>query len=386
MIVETVAIDTLVLDPTNARKHDAKNLEAIKGSLLKFGQQKPIVVNKDGVVVAGNGTLEAMRSLGKQTIAVVRTDLKGNDAVAYALADNRTTDLSIWDDEILGKTLQGLYEDNYAIADIGFDPDEYIKPSEGLTPDDDVPELKIETEIKRGHIYQLGNHRLMCGDSTSNDDVGRLMNGEKADMVFTDPPYGIEIVKAGFVSPRNAPSPLAKARQYRNIDGDDAPFNPSLILGLNSKTTILWGADHYASKLPDNPQWLIWDKKLESGKLDHNNFSDCELAWTNSKALSAKIYRHTWAGMLRVGDRKDELKDRVHPTQKPVGLCADIIQDFSKDGESILDLYLGSGSTLIACEKTNRKCYGMEIDPQYCQVIIDRWEQYTGKKATLHIG
>lgn len=401
MKVELVALDKLVLDPANARKHPAKNLEAIKGSLAKFGQQKPVVVDHKGVVVAGNGTIEAARALGWAEIAAVRTDLEGPEAIAYALADNRGAELAEWDVGILSETLKSLQAIDWDLAAIGFDEFDLDKMApkpiaEGLTDPDAVPE-NVETRCKQGDLWTLGSHRLLCGDSTNVQHVERLMAGEKADMVFTDPPYGISIVKSGtvgasakvgFVGAKNAPGQLARAKEYRAkeyraIEGDDQPFDPGLILGLGFETIILWGANHYASRLPDKPQWLIWDKKIESGGLDHNNFSDCELAWTNSDALSAKIYRHTWAGMLRAGDRSEELKERVHPTQKPVGLCAAVITDFSKEQHSVLDLYLGSGSTLIACEKTSRRCFGMEIDPHYCDVILTRWEKFTGKTATL---
>ncbi len=396
MKIETIAIADLAFDPANARKHSQKNLDAIKGSLAKFGQQKPIVIDGKGVVVAGNGTLQVARDLGWKKIAAVRTELTGADAIAFALADNRTAELAEWDSGVLNDTLKSLKDLDFDLGSIGFDDDfmASVEPevhNEGLTDPDAVPE-NVETRCKPGDLWVLGNHRLLCGDSTNVQHVERLMGGEKADMVFTDPPYGISIVKAGtvgasarsgFVGAKNAPGPVARARSYRPIEGDDDPFDPNLILGLGFKTIILWGANHYASKLPDRPQWLIWDKKIESGTLDHNNFSDCELAWTNSNALSAKIYRHTWAGMLRAGDRTDELKDRVHPTQKPVGLCAAVLTDFSKEGESVLDLYLGSGSTLIACEKTGRRCFGMEIDPKYCDVILARWEAFTGKTARL---
>lgn len=399
MKIESIPLSKLVFDPANARKHSQKNLDAIKGSLKRFGQQKPIVVNKDNVVIAGNGTLDAARSLGWKEINVVRTELSGADLTAFGIADNRSGELAEWDLDNLGPLLRTLQEDDFDLGSIGFDDKDLAKlmttkVEPGLTDDDAVPE-QVETRCKPGDLWLLGEHRLLCGDSTNVQHVERLMNGEKADMVFTDPPYGISIVKTdtdgisakvGFVSPTNAPSQVAKAKKYKAIEGDDEPFDPNLILGLGFKTIILWGANHYASRLPDKPQWLIWDKKLESGKLDHNNFSDCELAWTNSDSLSAKIYRHTWAGMLRKGDRNEELKDRVHPTQKPVGLCIEVISDYSKNGHSVLDLYLGSGSTIIACEKTNRKCYGMEIDPHYCDVIIKRWEQYTGKTASLTTG
>jgi len=143
------------------------------------------------------------------------------------------------------------------------------------------------------------------------------------------------------------------------------------------------GANHYAAELPTSSHWLVWDKKAGAGH-DHNTFSDVELMWTNQfKRKSAKIYRHLWSGLLRAGKRDVELKDRVHPTQKPVGLLAQIINDYTNEGDLVLDPYMGSGSTMIACEQLNRSCYGIELDPAYVDVIIKRWENFTGKKAEL---
>lgn len=274
----------------------------------------------------------------------------------------------------------------------GVEVEGYTRTGPTGVDEDEVSE-KAPARTKLGDGYILGEHRLLCGDSTDIAQVERLMKGEKADMVFTDPPYGISIVKnnkvgspakRGFVGlDEKARAVEYRAVEYRAVEGDDKPFDPAFILSLDVPTVVLWGANHYASKLPDKPQWLIWDKKLESGKLDNNNFSDCELAWTNNIALSAKIYRHPWAGMLRKGDRKEELSARVHPTQKPVGMCTEVIQDFSKINDSVIDLFGGSGSTLIACQKTGRKCRMMEIDPHYCDVIVERWEKYTGLKAKL---
>ena len=217
----------------------------------------------------------------------------------------------------------------------------------------------------------------------------KLINGITIDLLLTDPPYGINIVhsdiltihnKVGFVGIEDKPkSSLAKARKYKSIISDDKPFEPNFLLQYG-KTQIIFGANHFANKLPNNSHWLVWDKKIEGG-LDHNNFSDVELMWTNVNKKSALIYRHLWSGLLRTGDRKTELKERVHPTQKPVGLLSDIIKDYSDDENIILDCYLGSGSTLIACEQTNRICYGMELDPGYVDVIITRWENYTGLHA-----
>jgi hypothetical protein len=212
------------------------------------------------------------------------------------------------------------------------------------------------------------------------------MDGEKADLLLTDPPYGINIVNTGRVG-IDAPAGfgkvgtrgMVKARTYHNIEGDDHPFDPRPFLDL-APVVMLFGGNNFASRLPDSPAWLVWDKKAEKGA-DHNNFSDVELVWTNLKQKSCPIYRHLWSGLLREGDRNVELKDRVHPTQKPVGLIAAILSDHSNPGALCLDPFLGSGTTLIACEQLGRTCYGMEISPRYCQVIIDRWEKLTGQKA-----
>lgn len=387
-----VDIDTLQPNPKNPNKHPDRQIEMLAKIIKYQGQRSPIVVsNRSGFITKGHGRLAALRKLGFEKAAVDYQDYY-DEAQEYAdmVADNKIAELAEHDDKFMDKVILEEFPD-IDLELLGLDNYKIEMPFEPKTDDDAVPE-NPPPRAKLGDIYKLGNHRLMCGDSTDKETVEKLMNGEKADMVFTDPPYGISIVKSssdgatatiGFVSPTGAPSQVAKAREYRAIEGDDKPFDPSLILDLGYETVILWGANHYASRLPDRPQWLVWDKKLEPGKLDHNNFSDCELAWTNKFALSAKTYRHTWAGMLRSGGRKEELKDRVHPTQKPVGLCAEVISDFSEEDESILDLFGGSGSTIIACEKTNRKCFMMELDPHYVDVIIKRWEDYTGRKAEL---
>ena len=197
MQIESVAIASLVFDPANARKHEAKNLDAIKGSLARFGQQKPIVVGKKGVIIAGNGTLAAARSLGWEKIDVVYTELTGTDATAFAIADNRTSELAEWDAGILSETLKSLQEMDFDLGSIGFDADDLAaliatpEPPEGLTDPDAVPE-NVETRCKPGDLWALGTHRLLCGDSTNVQHVERLMGGEKPLLMVTDPPYGVE--------------------------------------------------------------------------------------------------------------------------------------------------------------------------------------------------
>lgn len=200
MKVERVDVSSLNQDPSNARKHDERNIESIKASLAKFGQQHPIIVDTNNIVIAGNGRLKAMHSLGWSECDIVRTDLKGVEAAAFAIADNRTAELAEWDDEALALTLAALQNDETIDEMVaGFNASEIEAlindavgmGTDGKTDDDAVPEVEDETISERGKVYQLGNHRLMCGDSESADDVYKLMNGEKADMVFTDPPYGI---------------------------------------------------------------------------------------------------------------------------------------------------------------------------------------------------
>lgn len=394
MQIESVKIDALSFDPANARKHNQKNLDAIKGSLAKFGQQKPIIVDKNGVVVAGNGTMEAAKSLGWKNINVVRTELTGPDAIAFALADNRTAELAEWDLDPLNKTLQSLKDIDFDLGAIGFDDDfmsshtpEVIK--EGLTDPDAVPE-QVETRCKPGDLWTLGNHRLLCGDSTNIQHVERLMGGEKADMVFTDPPYNIASDSKNYAQDKSkAMKDLANADWDKNFDINPALSN-MMAVAAESVTLYIWTSHFIIQK--------IWDHLNEW--CDFTSYC----VWSKPNPMPCLSKRHpTWntelcvygtRGAKRVVNFPDEghflscrevvkKSDGSHPTQKPIELLEPLIAFSSGIGQNVLDLFLGSGSTLIACEKTNRKCFGMEIDPHYCDVILKRWEDFTGNKATL---
>ena len=170
-----------------------------------------------------------------------------------------------------------------------------------------------------------------------------------------------------------------KARQHKAVIGDDKPFEPQFLVDLQIPKKIIFGANHFASKLPDSGVWLVWDKKHEDSAT--NDFSDVELMWTNFEGKTSKIYRYIWSGLTRAGNRETELQSRIHPTQKPVGLLSHILERYSNEDDIVLDPYLGSGSTLIAAEQTKRICYGIEIDPYYCDQIITRWENITKQKA-----
>ena len=379
-------------NPKNPNTHPASQIVLLGKIITEQGWRGPITVSKrSGLIVKGHARLEAAFKAGILKAPVDLQDYESEAAEhADMVADNRLSELAEIDDDKLSKLLAELSDFDIDMDLTGFFDDELkelLGGQKGLTDDDEVPEVPDDPVTKIGDLYTLGDHRLLCGDATSKVDVDRLMDGQKADIVFTDPPYGISIVnkgklgasaaKLGFVGAKGA----AKARKYKPVIGDDEPFDPVFLLSMSDKV-ILWGANNYASRLPDKSLWLVWDKK-DRGGLDHNNFSDCELAWTNLKGKAIRIYRFLWAGLLRKGGRKEELKERVHTTQKTVGLLADIIKDYSDKNDIVLDLFGGSGSTLIACEKTNRKCYMMEIDPHYCDVIVKRWENYTGSKARL---
>ena len=230
-----------------------------------------------------------------------------------------------------------------------------------------------------GNVIELDNHRLLCGDATSKEDVDNLLDGAKVDLLLTDPPYGIDIIKEktkGTIGGNH----LAEARLYKPVLSDDKPFDPQHILDLNCNT-ILFGANNFSSKLPDKSKWIVWYKKA-SLKNKADTFSDCELAWTNFDGKSVKLYHHTWSGMIRQGERRLELKERVHPTQKPVGLLKRLIEEYCPPNGVVLDLYGGSGSTLIACAETGRTCYMMELSKDYVNIIQERYWNYIDKDQT----
>ena len=239
---------------------------------------------------------------------------------------------------------------------------------------DAAVEAAKEPVVQRGDIWQLGDHRLMCGDATSEDDVKKLMGGADVDMVFTDPPYGINIVNSkGHIGAES----LTKARTYRPVKADDstdtARANYEILRGLCERM-IIWGGNYFLDFLPSSDGWIVWDKRRD---MPSNNFADGEMAWC-SFHTPVRIFHQVWAGMIREGERED----RVHPTQKPVRMLSEVLERFADEADNILDCFGGSGSTLMACELSGRHCYMMEYDEHYCDVIIARWEKFTGRKAT----
>lgn len=386
-------------DKRNYRKHSDKNKSLINKSLKECGAGRSIVIDNDGEIIAGNGIYEQAQKLniptkiietdGSELVVVKRTDLKTDDEKRKQLAimDNSTSDSS----EFYLDMLQADF-DVEQLQDWGLDV-EFESLEEQEIIEDEVPE-EVETKCKLGDIWQLGNHRLMCGDSTSITDVEKLMDGAKADMVFTDPPYGMNL-DTDYSSMKNNLD-FAKEKNFtggkkyaQGIVDDFKPEMINLILSLSIKETFLWGADYYAELLPNknDGSWIVWDKRANNNddiKADENSdkmYGSCfELCWSKQKH-KRDIARIKWAGVF--GTEKEFDHKRHHPTQKPTALVQWFLNRYSKENWKILDLFGGSGSTLIACEQLNRKCNMMELDPHYCDVIIQRWENLTGKKAEL---
>jgi DNA modification methylase len=403
---ERVNIASLKFDPRNARKHDDRNIKAIMDSLSKFGQQKAIVVGEDNIVIAGNGTLEAAKRLGWDTIDVRRSGLKSDEATAYAIADNRSAELAEWDDPVLGDILSELKESGWELDDLGFndeDLEKYIKQegTEGLTDEDDVPDVaQNEFGVKRGDIWQLGNHRLMCGDSTLSDDVVALMNGEKADMVFTDPPYGVSVNNTQGEILGDQDLEVFKNCLPRLVDASkqNAHFYVWCASGDRLPESI-WSFSQIIKFQNMLPVRVTHENKRGPKAAFKHNYESCLFGNDNTKKFNKsnkfKVSettlndeRYKGDGRLSVypalwdGTRATEHNmNIVHPTQKKVEMIEFYLEISSNNNDLCLDLFLGSGSTLIACEKTGRKCYGMELDEHYCSVIIKRWQDFTGKKA-----
>ena len=388
---------TISFDKRNYRKHSDKNKSLINKSLKECGAGRSIVIDNEDNIIAGNGIYEQAQKLGLKTkvietdgselVVVKRTDLATDDDKRKQLAvmDNSTSDSSEFDFELLGNDFDSETLNDWGL-DIDFSLDE---PAEIV--EDEVPET-VETRCKLGDIWQLGEHRLMCGDSTKVDDVEKLMNGEKADMVFTDMPYGMNLDTD--YSKMNGAKKNIEFKQRKNVVGgktyeqgkiDD--FTPEMVSNLFAcfnyvKEIFLWGADYFAELLPNknDGSWIVWDKRDDNEQFDKMYGSSFELCWSKNKH-KRDIARVRWCGVF--GTEKEFDKKRHHPTQKPSALVQWFLDRYSKDNQSIVDLFGGSGSTLIACEQLNRKCYTMELDEHYCDVIITRWENLTGKKAVL---
>jgi DNA modification methylase len=373
-----VSIGQLLPYARNARTHDDAQVAQIAASIKEFGFNNPILIADDQSIVAGHGRLAAARKLGLTEVPVVRlSHLSDTQRKAYILADNRLALNAGWDNDLLKLELQELEIEGVDLEMLGFSKEELdgllnsLEPTEGLTDEDAVPETPEEPITKPGDIWILGKHRLMCGDSTSVDAVDRLMNGAKVDLIFTDPPYNVAF---------NGRSGKHDVIKNDNLSNED--FESFIGLVCNTIQAV-------------NPKayyiWCNWDFY---GVLQNKLPYKACIVWAKNVFGLGNGYRHQHEFCLFNGKIDEVVKNEsdlwqikkdtnyVHPTQKPVALS---VRAFSNHIKllNVLDLFGGSGSTLIGAEQTGRIAYLMELDPKYCDVIVKRWEEFTGKKAEL---
>lgn len=344
----------------------------------------PIVIDRDNVIVAGHTRLKAARKIGLEKVpCIIADDLTPEQIKAYRLADNKTADLAEWDFSALEIELAEL-ESDFDMSAFGFDISDFEDIHE--ITEDEAPEVDEENEpsCKTGDIWNLGKHRLMCGDSTNVSDVEKLMNGDKADLLLTDPPYNVAY-EGG----------TKEKLKIENDDMSDEEFQEFLISAFENSNIVMkdgasfyiWHSDSEGFNFRSackNTGWkirqcLIWVKNsIVLGRQDYQwKHEPCLYGWKDGAAhyfVDDRTQSTVW-------EFNKPLRNMEHPTMKPVDLIARAINNSSRSDNIVLDIFGGSGTTLIACEQLNRKCYMMELDPKYCDVIIKRWENLTGEKA-----
>ncbi len=426
MKIEQRSIDEIKPYEQNPRQNDAA-VDAVAASLREFGWRQPIVVNAEGVIIAGHTRWKAASKLGLKKVPVhVATDLTPAQIKAYRLADNQTAGLSDWDYELLPIELKDLQGMDFDLRLLGFDQDELARlldpgVGEGLTDPDDVPEPPDEAITQPGDLWLLGDHRLLCGDSSKAEDADRLLDGARIHLINTDPPYNVKVeprsnnaIAAGLSSfqqthhqkldlarhPKKAHAThnklRARDRQLINDFVSDEEFAKMLRAWFGNIARVLepgrgfyiWGGyancSNYPSALAESElyfsQAIIWVKEhpVLTRKDFMGNHEWCFYGWRQGAA-------HLFLGPANVPDvwsvKKVNPQSMIHLTEKPVELAVRAIQYSSRLGENVLDLFGGSGSTLVACEQTGRTAYLMELDALYCDVIVKRWEEFTGKQA-----
>jgi len=401
---KTVSVESLVPYARNSRTHSPQQVDKIAASIKEFGFLNPIIVDGENGIIAGHGRVMAAQKLRLSDLPVIEAShLTEAQRRAYVIADNRLALDAGWDNDMLKVELQDLNSAGFDLTLTGFDLGEIgnflAEPTEGLTDEDavpDVPEVPVTVE---GDMWLLGRHRLMCGDSTSIDAVERLMDGRKADMVLTDPPYGVSFVgvkgsmySGGKKAGKNS-AEMIKADDLRGddlsqlfLDSISCAFASSkdgaamyIFFAINRSAETLAGLSGVGLEVRN---WLIWDKGNvgfhamgAQYKPNYEAFLYCHKAGKSPAWYGGQKEQTIW--------RHPVEREGLHPTMKPVSLLQRALQNNSKQGDEILDLFGGSGSTLIACEKTARDCRMMELDPKYCDVIIKRWQDFTGQQATI---
>lgn len=369
--MKRVPISQVIPNPTNPRIIKDDKFKKLVKSIEEFPQMlelRPIVVDSNMVVLGGNMRLKACIAAGLKEVPIIVADqLTDAQKGEFIIKDN--VGFGEWDWDLLANEW-----DVEALTDWGLELPFDNTPVLEAEEDDYEAPSEIKTDIVLGDLIEIGNHRLLCGDSTDSDAVASLMNGEKADMVFTDPPYGmfLDTDYSEIKGSKNAKI-QGGGKKYNKVIGDHNDFTPELINTIFAcfdycKEIFIWGADYFAELIPDKNEgsWIVWDKRggEDADKIVGSSF---ELCWSKQKHKRL-IARVKWMGAFGHADARD----RVHPTQKPLKLVEFFLNNWGDETKLIADLFLGSGTTMAAAHQLNRKCYGMELDPKYCQVIVDR--------------
>ena len=387
-------VEDLIPYENNPRINDGA-VDAVAASISRFGWKVPIVIDKNNVVVTGHTRLKAAKALGLDTVpCILADDLSEEQVRAFRLVDNKTGELAGWDFGALEEELADLTID---LSDFGFEQDDDLQS--GGVQQDDIPEPPKDPKTKPGDLYQLGEHRLICGDSTDQAVIDRLMDGRKADMVFTDPPYGVSIGDKNAMLNTVQPS----GRCTENIENDTLEETELYEMLKGAFINVREHSNDDAVYYVTSPQGgslglmmmmmmrdaglevrhvLMWEKNSATfslGRLDYDyQHEPIFYTWTKSHHNFRKGENRTTVWKYDKPRHCD-----LHPTMKPIELISNALMDGSEQGMIVLDVFGGSGSTLIACEQTGRKCYMAELDPHYVDVIVTRWENLTGQKAEL---
>jgi site-specific DNA-methyltransferase (adenine-specific) len=388
----------------NPRKNDGEPVKKVMESIKRFGFASPIIARTNGEVIAGHTRLKAAEALGLDRVPVRYMDLDPAEAHLLALADNKLNEEAEWDASMLATVLSDFSFDDAALA--GWDSDDLDKLADELganelkeVEEDEVPEPPVEPTTKPGDLWLLGEHRLLCGTSESSDDMAKLMNGETADLLLTDPPYGVSYAsKNEFLNAYDKGNCVQ--REIANDHRTPKEMQEFWFLVLSNAHAVCSNKASYYIFSPQSGDLMMMMMSIERAgwQLKHT------LVWVKNNHVLGRCDYHYKHEPVFYGWKQDGTheffgssscvttlnfdrpsKSDLHPTMKPVALCAFLMQNNSREGGKVLDLFLGSGTTLIAAEQTNRKCFGMELDPYYCDVIVKRWETLTGKKAELAV-
>lgn len=369
--MKRVPISQVIPNPTNPRIIKDDKFKKLVKSIQEFPEMlelRPIVVDSNMVVLGGNMRMKACIAAGLKEVPIIVADnLTEQQQAEFIIKDN--VGFGEWDWDLLANQWDVEALEDWGL-ELPFDNTPVLEAEE----DDYEAPSEIQTDIVLGDLIEIGQHRLLCGDSTDSDAVARLMDGQKADMVFTDPPYGM-FLDADYSDMDSKFKGSKGGNKYDKVIGDNDDFTPELINTIfacfnDCKEIFIWGADYFAELIPNknDGSWIVWDKRLDDSA-DKMYGSSFELCWSKSKH-KRDIARIKWAGIF--GMEKEDTKKRIHPTQKPTKLAEWFFNQWGNANDLVADLFLGSGTTMAAAHQLNRKCYGMELDPKYCQVIVDR--------------